>query len=111
MERLFKDIDYVSPFLFELSDFVGRRWNFRVLWELRNHKSMRYGEILVALEKISPSTLASVLRNLQNEGLIKRTSHGNGPPYRVEYKVTKKGLELIIASSYLVKWAIKKKKH
>ncbi|HXG74830.1 MAG TPA: helix-turn-helix domain-containing protein [Candidatus Nitrosotenuis sp.] len=110
MERLFRDIDYVSPFLFELSDFVGKRWNFRVLWELRNHKTMRYGELLVALNGISPSTLASVLRDLQNEGLIKRIAHGKSPPYRVEYKITKKGLELIIASSYLVKWAIKKKK-
>lgn len=110
MERLFRDIDYVSPFLFELSDFVGRRWNFRVLWELRNHKTMRYGELQASLGEISPSTLASVLRNLQKEDLIKRTSHGKSPPYRVEYKITKKGLDLIIASSYLVKWAIKKKK-
>ncbi|MEW6044000.1 MAG: helix-turn-helix domain-containing protein [Thermoproteota archaeon] len=110
MERLFRDIDYVSPFLFELSDFVGRRWNFRVLWELRNHKAMRYGELLVSLGEISPSTLADVLKGLQKEGLIKRTSHGKNPPYRVEYKITKKGLELIIASSYLVKWAIKKRK-
>lgn len=110
MERLFRDIDYVIPFLFELSDFVGRRWNLRVLWELRNHKTRRYSELQVSLGEISPSTLASVLRNLQKEGLIMRTSHGKSPPYRVEYKITKKGLDLIIASSYLVKWAIKNKK-
>lgn len=111
MERLLRDIDYVTPFLFELSDFVGKRWNFRVLWELRNHRSMRYGQLQESLAEISSSTLADVLKNLQKDGLIKRMPRGKNPPYRVEYKITKKGLELIIASSYLVKWMIKKKKH
>ena len=111
MERLLQNTDYVSPFLFELSDFAGKRWNLRVLWELRNRKTMRYNELLESMKGISPSTLADVLKNLQKESLIKRSSHGKAPPYRVEYKITKSGLDLIIASSYLVKWAIKKKKH
>jgi DNA-binding HxlR family transcriptional regulator len=110
VEKSLKDTDYVSTFLFEMSDFVGRRWNFRVLWELRNRKAMRYNELLETLDGISPSTLAEVLRNLQKERLLKRLSHGRAPPYRVDYSITKKGLELIIASSYLVRWMIKKRK-
>ncbi len=111
MKGLLQNTDYVSPFLFELSDFVGRRWNFRLLWELRNRKVMRYNDLLEALKGISPSTLASVLKSLQKEALVKRVAHGKAPPYRVEYSITKKGLELIIASSYLVKWMIRKRKH
>jgi DNA-binding HxlR family transcriptional regulator len=111
MERMFRDTDYVSPFLFEMSNFVGKKWNLSVLWELRNHKSMRYNEILESLGGISPSTLADVLKSLQKESLVKRSAHGKVPPYRVQYSVTKKGLDLLIASSYLIKWAIKKKKH
>lgn len=111
MKGLLQNTDYVSPFLFELSDFVGKRWNFRLLWELRNRKVMRYNELLESLKGISPSTLADVLKRLQKESLVKRVAHGKVPPYRVEYSITKKGLELIIASSCLVKWMIKKRKH
>jgi DNA-binding HxlR family transcriptional regulator len=71
---------------------------------------MRYNQLLESLDGISPSTLADVLKNLQKDRLLRRESHGRTPPYRVEYSITKKGLELIIASSYLVKWMIKSKK-
>ncbi|MDC8438040.1 MAG: helix-turn-helix transcriptional regulator [Candidatus Nitrosotenuis sp.] len=100
--------DYISPFLSEMSRFVGKRWNFRVLWELRNRKVMRYNEILESLHGISPSTLADVLKSLQKEMLVKRAVYGKTPPLKVEYSITQKGLDLIVASSPLVKWAIQK---
>jgi DNA-binding HxlR family transcriptional regulator len=91
-----------------MSRFVGKRWNFRVLWELRNRKVMRYNEILESLHGISPSTLADVLKSLQKEMLVKRAVYGKTPPLKVEYSITQKGLDLIVASSPLVKWAIQK---
>ncbi|MCA2003926.1 MAG: helix-turn-helix domain-containing protein [Candidatus Nitrosotenuis sp.] len=100
--------DYIAPFLYEISNFIGKRWNFRVLWELRAHKKMRYNELLESLSGISPSTLAETLRYLEKESLIKRSVFGNNPPFKVEYNVTEKGLALIVASSSLVKWAIRK---
>lgn len=109
MAQALQNVDYVSPFLLEVSNIVGRRWNFRVLWVLRN-KKMRYGELFESLKGISPSTLAEVLRQLQKESLIRRTVHGKAPPLKVEYNITKKGLELVVASSSLIKWAMKKKK-
>jgi len=71
---------------------------------------MRYSEILESQKGISPSTLSEVLRSLQIEGLIKRTKRGKIPPYIVEYNITKSGIDLIVASSALVKWAIKNRK-
>jgi DNA-binding HxlR family transcriptional regulator len=100
----------VSPFLARISKFCAKKWNFQVLWELRNHKKMRYSEILESQKGISPSTLSEVLRSLQREGLIKRTKRGKIPPYIVEYNITKSGIDLIVASSALVKWAIKNRK-
>jgi DNA-binding HxlR family transcriptional regulator len=81
-----------------------------VLWELRNHKKMRYSEILESQKGISPSTLSEVLRSLQKEELVKRIKHGKFPPCTVEYNITKSGIDLIVASSALVKWAMKNKK-
>lgn len=69
---------------------------------------MRYNEILESLRGISPSTLAETLRYLEKESLIKRSVFGKNPPLKVEYSVTEKGLALIVASSSLVKWAIRK---
>lgn len=103
------NIDYVRPFLNRISRFCSKKWNFQVLWELRNHKKMRYGEVQESLKGISPSTLSEVLKSLQKQGLIKRTKRGKIPPYKVEYSITKSGTELIVASSALVKWAMRNK--
>lgn len=108
MAQAFQNTDYVGPFLLEVSSIVGRRWSFRILWELRN-KKMRYGELLETLKGISPSTLAEVLRHLQKESLIRRKVHGKVPPLKVEYNITKKGLDLVVASSPLIKWVMRKK--
>lgn len=71
---------------------------------------MRYSEIIESQKGISPSTLSEVLRSLQKEGLVKRVRHGKVPPYTVEYSITKSGIDLIVASSALVKWAMKNKR-
>ena len=99
-------ISYVNPYLVKISKFCAKKWNFQVLWELRTHKKMRYNEMLEVL-MISPSILSEVLKTLQKQGLIKRTKYGKVPPYKVEYRITRNGIELIVASSALVKWAMK----
>lgn len=103
------NIDYVRPFLNRISRFCAKKWNFQVLWELRNHKKMRYSQIQESLKGISPSTLSEVLKALQKQGLIKRIKQGKVPPYKVEYSITKSGTDLIVASSALVKWAMRNK--
>lgn len=110
MDKVLKEIDYVRPFLSDASRIIGRRWYFAVLWELRNKKK-RFSQLQESLAGISPSTLADVLRSLQRETLIRRSAHGKTPPIKVEYNITEKGLGLIIASSSLIKWAMREKKH
>lgn len=101
------NVNYVNPHLAKISKFCAKKWNLQVLWKLRAHKKMRYNEMLQSLKGISPSTLSEVLRTLQREGLVKRTKYGKIPPYKVEYHITDIGTELIIASTALVKWAMK----
>ncbi|MFM8659159.1 MAG: winged helix-turn-helix transcriptional regulator [Candidatus Nitrosotenuis sp.] len=98
---------YASPYIARISKFCAGKWNLQVLWELRVHKKMRYNEMRDTFEGISPSTLSSVLSTLQKQGLVKRTKYGKSPPYKVEYQITQNGIELIVASSALVKWAMK----
>lgn len=100
--------DYVRPYLGAVSSFVGRRWNFGIIWELRNNKKMRFNELLISLAGISPSTLSSTLKSLERSGLVTSTRYGKSPPFKVEYRITGKGIDLIVASSPLIKWAMKR---
>lgn len=101
--------DYVRPYLGEVSSFVGKRWNFGVIWELRNNKKIRFNQLLLSLTGISPSTLSSTLKSLEKNGLVMSTRYGKTPPFKVEYSITKKGIDLIVASSPLIKWVINKR--
>ena len=55
------------------------------------------------LEGISPKTLSDTLKELQNEHLIKRESFAEIPP-RVEYSLTKDGVELRKSIIPLLEW-------
>jgi len=55
----------------------------------------------------TPSTLTSMLKELQKEDIISREAFNEIPP-RVEYALTKRGKELRTAIIPLLKWATKK---
>jgi len=55
----------------------------------------------------TPSTLTSMLKELQKEDIISRETFNEIPP-RVEYTLTKRGKELRVAIIPLLKWTTKK---
>ncbi len=93
-------------YLDEINNTVGKRWTFRIILELRRAKTIRYNDLLKLLAGISPSTLSSALKSLQYQGLIQRKSSGTLPPFKVEYSLTEKGFDFLIASYPLLKWAV-----
>jgi DNA-binding HxlR family transcriptional regulator len=86
---------------------IGKKWSLLIVNELGNHGSLRYKDLSEELKGISPSTLASMLKELQKEDLISREAFNEIPP-RVEYTLTKRGRELRIAIIPLLTWATKK---
>ena len=56
------------------------------------------------LKGISPTTLTDTLKELQREGLIKRENFAEIPP-RVEYTLTRDGVQLRKAILPLLRWA------
>ncbi len=60
------------------------------------------------LQKISPKTLADILKELERYNLIKRESFNEIPPL-VDYTLTSDGEELRKAIIPLLQWAIAKK--
>lgn len=86
-------------------DVLGDRWTLLVLRDLFWGKS-RYGEILASPEGIPTNILAERLVRLEEAELIASSPYQSNPP-RYEYKLTKKGRELLPALLSLAKWGQK----
>lgn len=88
-------------------DTIGKKWGLLIINEIGNHKKLRYNELMSELKGISPSTLASMLKDLEKENLIEKQVFREIPP-RVEYSLSSRGKELREAIIPLIRWATKK---
>jgi DNA-binding HxlR family transcriptional regulator len=88
-------------------DTIGKKWGLLIINEIGNHGKLRYTELMSELVGISPSTLASMLKDLENEDLIQKEVFREIPP-RVEYSLSSRGRDLREAIIPLLKWATKK---
>ena len=71
---------------------IGGRWKGVVLYWLLNGK-LRFGEVRRAIPNCSARVLTLQLRELEADGLIKRTVHAVVPPH-VDYELTAFGRSL-----------------
>jgi len=85
-------------------DTIGKKWTLLVINAVGNHERLRFNQILDELKGISPTTLTEMLKELQRENLVRRESFAEIPP-KVEYSLTKDGVELRRAILPLLKWA------
>ena len=88
-------------------DTIGKKWGLLIINEIGNHGRLRYNELLSELKGISPSTLASMLKEFEKERLVEKEIFREIPP-RVEYSLSTRGRELRDAIIPLLKWALKK---
>lgn len=65
--------------------------------------TVRFNKLYGLLGHISTKTLTSRLRELEGNGILKRTAYNEIPP-RVEYSITEKGQRLTEALVPLVLW-------
>jgi len=87
-------------------DTIGKKWGLLIINEIGNHGKLRYGELMYELKGISPSTLASMLKELEKEKIIEKEMFREIPP-RVEYSLSSRGKGLRKAIIPLIKWATK----
>lgn len=88
-------------------DRIGKKWGLLIINEIGNHGKLRYNELMSELKGISPSTLASMLKDFEKDELLRKESFNEIPP-RVEYSLTARGMDLRQAIIPLLKWATKK---
>jgi DNA-binding HxlR family transcriptional regulator len=85
------------------ADLLERRWTVSILYA-SHEGAVRFNEFLQALGKIPPATLTQRLADLEQAGVLERTVIDARPP-RVEYRLTKRGLQLRSLMNALTRFA------
>lgn len=81
---------------------IGDKWTVLVV-ELLEEGPMRFNEIRRTIPGISQRMLTLTLRQLERDGLVKRTVYPTIPP-RVEYELTKLGRTLSEPITAIAAW-------
>ena len=95
--------DIRCPLEYGLTLFGGK-WRSRIICVLFAHKKLRYSEIRKEMYNITDAVLAATLKDLIEDGLIKRKSYDEIPP-RVEYSLTEKGKSVVPILQSICKWS------
>lgn len=94
----------VNPYHYILQ-CLGGKWKMTLLHEIHTFGKIRFNQTLKVLP-ISEKVLSQQLKELIDDGLIRRTSYDVIPP-KVEYRLTEAGNELIPALDIFYIWAIR----
>jgi DNA-binding HxlR family transcriptional regulator len=84
-------------------DVISKKWALLIINAIGNYEHPRFKKLMDVLPGISPKTLSDTLKELEAEGLIERESFAEIPP-RVEYSLTKDGIDLREAIVPLLRW-------
>lgn len=83
-------------------DVIGGKWKPLILWALGDNV-MRFSELQRGLPGVNAKMLTKQLRELEEDGVIRRTVYPEVPP-RVEYAITDFGRTLIPILQALCTW-------
>ncbi|MFG3258382.1 winged helix-turn-helix transcriptional regulator [Streptomyces sp. NPDC048172] len=84
-------------------DVVGGKWKVLILWALDDAGTCRFGQLKRALPGVTEKVLASHLRELESDGIVRREAYAETVP-RVEYSLTPLGVSLNEALAPLGAW-------
>lgn len=90
-------------------NLIGNKWKLLIIRDLLA-STRRFGELRKNLEGISQRVLTQNLRELENDGLIKRKVYAEVPP-RVEYSLNELGRSLLPIISTMADWGNNYKKN
>lgn len=88
----------------EVVELIGDKWTVLILRALC-HKQLRYSELHRHIEGISQKVLTASLRDLERDGIVKRTVHPVVPP-KVEYELTELGHSVFDVVDALRGWSV-----
>jgi DNA-binding HxlR family transcriptional regulator len=84
-------------------DVVGERWTILILRDLVVDGPRKFQDFERSLSGISPTTLSTRLKRLEEAGIVERRFYEQHPP-RAEYVLTERGSELRPMLRALLEW-------
>ncbi|MCY6484564.1 helix-turn-helix domain-containing protein [Clostridium aestuarii] len=84
-------------------ELISGKWKGLILWNLGNYEVIRFNEFRRIIPAITQKMLTQQLRNLEENGLIKRKIYNQIPPI-VEYSLSEEGKRLIPILDEMDKW-------
>ena len=94
-----------SCFLQRAMDSIGGKWKLPILCSLTANGPSRYNDLLRNVHGISNTMLSKTLKELEDDGLVKRSEYLE-VPIRVEYELTEKARQLQPIMVELIRWAL-----
>jgi len=85
-------------------DLIGKKWTLPIINLMGNRQKVRFSEIIQEINAISAKTLSARLKDLVQEGIVRREVIPEMPPH-VEYFLTEEGKQLRGALTSLFMWA------
>ena len=82
---------------------LGGKYKAIILWHLNVSGVMRYNEIQKAIPQATAKMLSQQLKELENDGIVKRKLYPVVPP-RTEYSLTEQGKTLIPIVNAMSEW-------
>ena len=82
---------------------IDGRWKLVILFHLFGGQVLRFSELERAIPDVSQKMLIQQLRQMEADGMVKRTIYPEAPP-RVEYSLTDWGQSLCPALDALLTW-------
>lgn len=87
-----------------LQSVLSGKWKILILWYVAFYRVQRFGELLRRLDGITQSTLTRQLRELEQDGFLRRTVYPEVPP-KVEYTLTELGESFIPVLEQMLQWS------
>jgi DNA-binding HxlR family transcriptional regulator len=85
------------------AELVGQRWVPQVVWALQAG-THRFTDLRDAIPSISDTVLSTRLKELEAEGIVRRTVEPT-TPVRISYELTERGHDLAAVMRRLSRWA------
>ncbi|MDV2482598.1 helix-turn-helix transcriptional regulator [Methanoculleus sp. Wushi-C6] len=89
--------------------YLGKKWTLLIILELYKGEgyTRRFTEVKDRLPGITAKVLSARLKELEEEGLIKRRVEAGTVPVRSEYTLTESGLEIVGVIKDIKQWALR----
>ncbi|MDV2684646.1 helix-turn-helix domain-containing protein [Alkalihalophilus lindianensis] len=91
-------------------EILTGKWKPKILFQLLNHKTMRFNELMRMIPGVTQRMLTQHLRELEEQDIVTRTVYAEVPP-KVEYSISDYGSTLVPVLQTMDAWGRKHAEH